>query len=91
MINKYVAKEASATCAAYVAGIVQGFLDAGAFVCDLPLLHARSLFFSCVSFYVMVVVQKVKVTPVRYATDASNTASAKTYIKVQAVDDEDVE
>jgi len=65
LVNKYVAKEASATCAAYVAGIVQGVLDAGAF--------------------------KVKVTPVRYATDANNTATAKNYIKVQAVDDDEQE
>lgn len=33
--------------------------------------------------------QRVKVTPVRYATNPNNTASAKTYIRVQAVGDDD--
>lgn len=63
LINKYVAKDASATCAAFVAGIVQGILDGASF--------------------------RVKVTPVRYATNPNNTASAKTYIRVQAVGDDD--
>lgn len=43
LINKYVAKDASATCAAFVAGIVQGILDGASFVCGLLSSSSSSL------------------------------------------------
>ena len=45
LVNKYVAKDASATCAAFVAGIVQGVLDAGAFVCCIFIMLCKFCMF----------------------------------------------
>ena len=87
LINKYVAKDASATCAAFVAGIVQGILDGASFVCCF--LFFPSFLNHTMHHLTLPWKQRVKVTPVRYATNPNNTASAKTYIRVQAVGEDD--
>ena len=92
LINKYVAKDASATCAAFVAGIVQGILDGASFVCSCSPSPITSTIIASASQTPSLPpphAQRVKVTPVRYATNPNNTASAKTYIRVQAVGDDD--
>ena len=88
LVNKFVAKDASATCAAFVAGVVQGFLDAFSFVCGTLTFNLAACVRQALS-HLLWCEQSVHVTPVRYASNPANTATAKTYIRIQSSEDEE--